>query len=372
MRKGTLGLSLLLIFTLIPAYSATPPKAGLSCAKQGVTKTYQGKKFTCIKSGKRLAWNKSEKIQTKNVNENGTSIPNPSKGPFSTWPSDFQLLDLVNEALNGTDMYFGKVTPQRNYDLVLDSKVSEEDLQWITSTLDYVSGSFSNLSRDRLRVYLGTNHDWSRETFRSEKTWIGDPSTPYPCSQGIYEAYCADNNKILLLYSDIYKLNSNAKWDSGRRSTPAHEVFHVAQYWLYGPMSYVGASDPRYLPVWLKEGTAQFYGLYVVERLGLGSYLSVRDQQVRYAQEYKVSVPLSEYQSYGQSKNGVPLNPYGIGQAATEYLIAAVGFSNVLDIFRLTKEKGSFKEGFKEAVGISISDFYKKFENARKSMQIGS
>jgi len=58
MRKGVISLSLLLILSLVPAYSATPPKAGSVCTKQGVTKTYQGKKYTCIKSGKKLVWNK--------------------------------------------------------------------------------------------------------------------------------------------------------------------------------------------------------------------------------------------------------------------------------------------------------------------------
>jgi hypothetical protein len=47
MKKGVVGLSLLLTISLIPAYSATPPKAGSVCSKQGVTKTFQGKKFTC-------------------------------------------------------------------------------------------------------------------------------------------------------------------------------------------------------------------------------------------------------------------------------------------------------------------------------------
>lgn len=65
MRKGIIGLVFFLTISLIPAHSATPPKAGSVCSKQGITKTHQGKKFTCIKSGKRLVWNKGVKIRPK-------------------------------------------------------------------------------------------------------------------------------------------------------------------------------------------------------------------------------------------------------------------------------------------------------------------
>jgi len=76
MRKGLVSLSLLLIVSFIPAYSATPPKAGSICSKQGISKNYQGKKFTCIKSGKKLVWDKG--VSTK------TSIPSPSPTPTPT------------------------------------------------------------------------------------------------------------------------------------------------------------------------------------------------------------------------------------------------------------------------------------------------
>lgn len=65
MRKGFIGLVFFLTISLIPAHSATPPKAGSLCSKQGITKTHQGKKFTCIKTGKRLVWNKGVKIRPK-------------------------------------------------------------------------------------------------------------------------------------------------------------------------------------------------------------------------------------------------------------------------------------------------------------------
>jgi len=58
MRKAILSLTILMSISLLPAYSATPIKAGSKCLKQGITKTYKDRKYTCIKSGKKLVWDK--------------------------------------------------------------------------------------------------------------------------------------------------------------------------------------------------------------------------------------------------------------------------------------------------------------------------
>lgn len=41
----------------------TTPKAGTNCTKVGLKQNYAGKKFTCIKSGKKLVWDKGVAIK---------------------------------------------------------------------------------------------------------------------------------------------------------------------------------------------------------------------------------------------------------------------------------------------------------------------
>ena len=53
-----LVVALLMISSLSVTVAADNPKAGASCPKVGATKVYGGKKFSCIKSGKKLVWNK--------------------------------------------------------------------------------------------------------------------------------------------------------------------------------------------------------------------------------------------------------------------------------------------------------------------------
>jgi hypothetical protein len=155
------------------------------------------------------------------------------------------------------------------------------------------------------------------------------------------------------------------RWDAGRLSTPAHEMFHTIQNSLSGNQANIPPGNPLSIPTWLKEGSANYFGYYVVEKLGLGKYQEGRNQQVNTNPGYKTNVPLVQYDNY-------TLNPYGIGQAASEYLIASIGFENFLNIWKYTKTESSFSLGFKKATGIEIEDFYSKFESARSSMQIGS
>lgn len=63
MKLRGLLVALMLLAPLTPSISATPPKAGAICSKAGITKNFNSKKYTCIKSGKKLVWNKGVVIQ---------------------------------------------------------------------------------------------------------------------------------------------------------------------------------------------------------------------------------------------------------------------------------------------------------------------
>jgi hypothetical protein len=55
-------LSILSLFLSIPFISANAAaKAGAKCSKAGITEVVQGKTYTCVKSGKKLVWNKGVK-----------------------------------------------------------------------------------------------------------------------------------------------------------------------------------------------------------------------------------------------------------------------------------------------------------------------
>ena len=84
-----LGVSLAL-----PASAAV--KAGAKCPSKGQVKTTQGKKFICIKSGKKLAWNKGRVIAdpiSQPALDNPPSQPAPA--PTDTYLSPSELSDDI-------------------------------------------------------------------------------------------------------------------------------------------------------------------------------------------------------------------------------------------------------------------------------------
>lgn len=365
----------LLPLVLVAPVSNAAVKAGSACTKQGVKQISGGKSFTCIKQGKKLVWNKGVVLAKATVPNAATpspaasvaALPSPtatvSKISFTPWATTFATEDMVQTALTKTSEYLGAVKPSNAYTLTIDPAITTADREWITRMLDYTNGAFSDVLQGRVKVFLGTTHQWSSTTLRAAGTWVGDPGSPYPCSNGVNDAYCAENDIALLIYSDIYKPNSNYRWDVGRRSTPAHELFHNVQFALGGRN--VGPNDPTHIPRWLMEGSAAFFGQYIVEKLDLDKYSVGRNRQITESPSYRTVMPLVQYDNFNS-------DPYGIGQAASEYLIASVGFESFLNIWKFTKTEGGFNRGFAKAVGIEISEFHNRFEAARGSMKIGT
>lgn len=82
MRIRATSLLLLLTGSLIfaaPANGAVKP--GAKCIKAGVTATALGKKYTCVKSGSKLVWNKGVAVQKKTPTPIPTSSPTPIPTP---------------------------------------------------------------------------------------------------------------------------------------------------------------------------------------------------------------------------------------------------------------------------------------------------
>lgn len=120
MRKAILSLLIFVVlFTLNPSGQASAPKSGSSCSKLGSTQNFAGKKFTCIKLGKKLVWNKgiSTFTPTQPTNTKPTPTPSASSGgigldldvdgypknipaPGRTCPDEGNISSYNNQTLN--------------------------------------------------------------------------------------------------------------------------------------------------------------------------------------------------------------------------------------------------------------------------------
>ena len=291
----------------------------------------------------------------------------PTINKFVPWSTTFETESMIQAAINKTDKYFGVVSPNSSYELTFEENLLGSNRLWIIDVLDYVNGSFSKHNIKKVKAFIGTTHKWSKEILEESNLWVGDPRGTFPCSDGKEDVYCVDKNIILIVRSDNF-------WGSGPRSTVAHEFFHTVQYSLTGPQFTVHGGpmtdlSSKRIPRWLIEGSANYYAIYVNQKLKLSTYQEVRKSQLSDSTYNKNQIEsLHQYDYLAKPK----LNPYGIGQAATEYLVASVGFESLLNIFKYTNSEGNFSAGFKKAVGISIEDFYLKFNSATGSMNLGT
>lgn len=124
----------------IPANAAV--KAGLTCKSKGLVSNYQGKKYTCIKSGKKFVWDKGVLILKPVVQAtpeaSATPTPSPTPSPtqvveviptfptsfkdleenfdgiaYSAWNSVQASIKLFPEPKTKISMFFGPNTPKR-------------------------------------------------------------------------------------------------------------------------------------------------------------------------------------------------------------------------------------------------------------------
>lgn len=84
---------------VIPATAAV--KAGATCAKVGSSGTSNGKKFTCVKSGKKLVWNKGVAVTKPAVVASPTpsATPEPVAAKVSLMPTSFADLEERYEGI---------------------------------------------------------------------------------------------------------------------------------------------------------------------------------------------------------------------------------------------------------------------------------
>ena len=90
--------AIILSISLPSALFGANPKAGTKCIKAGLTLNYQGKKFTCIKSGKNLIWNKGISIST--TTHTSKSDPSPTSSPSPTKPMTLEEANKLRISLD--------------------------------------------------------------------------------------------------------------------------------------------------------------------------------------------------------------------------------------------------------------------------------
>lgn len=126
-KLGTLLLSIVMLSIVPISSSHAVIKAGSKCAKAGVTATIAGKKFTCVKSGKKLMWNKGVTVKKIAVIVQGVC---PTLLAADT-------VEIAQERANALITMSEDQAEQCSMSLNWRYRVGERDGQGLVLTMDY-------------------------------------------------------------------------------------------------------------------------------------------------------------------------------------------------------------------------------------------
>lgn len=371
-----------LILSLIsfPAEASTIPKPGSKCSSQGLSKEYKGKSYTCIKSGKKLIWNKGIPIKVTPklpIPSPSPTFPTVPKASFIPWSQQFPVETMSEKAFKSfLDWSLEQSQSPRKHQLITQESLKGfkvlEDLQKMD---EFTAGIFSQFFKSKSVTVLASEEQWLVSQIISSGGNLRNSQGR--CNERYDNfAICMnrDSHFGIVVLSDCSILNHR---NSCGVSVLPHEYFHLVQlnlanniegaHWNYGD-EYAKYTFPH----WLVEGSANFVASAITSIRLNGTYSEFRERSLsNFPSGPHMANALIDYEIRTPNQawdDG--LYSYNIGHIATEYLVASVGFKSFLQIWEDFAVTKNFYISFEKVTGISVSDFYSKFEGARQSLRI--
>lgn len=166
---------------------------------------------------------------------------------------------------------------------------------------------------------------------------------------------------------NIVELNlATPSWKSSRAlriSVVVHEYAHIVQNYSSSKQT----ATPLTLgfgPLWLIEGAADYLSSWVVASEHIAEYDTLRASRVQAAK--KIRLPLRTIESRQGAHDAGGGSEYTMGFLSTEFLAKNFGGEqNVLKFYKATATAPTWTEAFKATFGVTIDEFYDKFEEYR-------
>jgi hypothetical protein len=279
MRKHLRMVALIIPMVLVASNSYAAVKAGSSCSKAGIKSVSAGKTFTCVKSGKKLVWNKGVLIPVSKPSPVPTASPTatPTSTPVTAIDSvnykgvmiyGVQGSELIRRADTGifyeTDSRkesdfsairvkaFNEVNKKlgsrehSNIEFVYDIRPSYPPylIEFVKRELDETAALWNDFFKEKftVNVFLGSEKD--REYIKKNNwltrnmpscfdRWESGRERKFICAGA---GFWADNvtrkwagNLYLGFPSAVDLNNINYEWPMG----PKHEFFHIVQDYAF-------------------------------------------------------------------------------------------------------------------------------------------
>ena len=376
MALATICLSLAVIQDSAQAAS---PMQGEKCVKVGITqivttiqlnKMAKNTKFTCIKTGKSLVWNKGVLVKAA-PRPVAPAAPNPAPKPIASgepnpsapnaneaiWlrvaqsiynelltskPAKIQRIDFINSPTSTKpnaqafrDAYQGAMTYWSNF------AVSDVPIKWL--------------------VVTESDKDWWLKTMKplADRNWDPGWWGSTHCDQGPTTICGAGDTGVdgAPLFTGF--VGTRSSWTGQNTVNALHEATHV--YQKIQLKGYMNA-----MPCWYAEGQATLFGI------ALGQKVQAMDiSRVREFQQLAQLIPestswdasgwlkaLKTYEDFGGDCQSSHFG-YAVGYVVNEKLMDEFGHSKVLEWERLSASSQDWLTSFKKVFGQAVDDWYR-------------
>ena len=375
--------------------NAAPAKAGAKCTQAGAISTVGGKKFTCVKSGSKLVWNKgvavkaaakpavnpvlkpAEPTPTPIATPTPTTVATPAATPTPVAPlipkAPTSFDDLVENYKGisyaawskSREKILASTATSYNYRL-LKGENTELNFKDPTIAFNLVSRLYSGVAHPKDVILLAFNfkdRDWAVAQM--------DSIMPTAGSGWIYNTACATDRtcygggafshiKNLTLVVIATGVDSNNIENTISGGLEAHEFTHVLEEASAGTFRPWPVPSP-WPPTWLWEGQALFSQNAAVYNESFDQYTKYRResapqlfQDSRYTssflEEFYEPVPstawLNKYDRWRQ---------YDLGAMFVEVLVALKGPDAAMAIWKSALTGIGFSAAFEKEYGISFA-----------------
>jgi hypothetical protein len=383
----TLTVTVFLVLTLAGPVQAATPKASAKCTKAGATATAAGKKFTCVKSGSKLVWNKGVTVKaaakpapnpvikpvepTPVATPSATPTPTPTPTPAPTIkypdaPTSFDDLIANYAGISYAAWNKSSAVIASSNDVALPFKAitgvnTTLSFKTPASAFDLVSRmypGYKSASDMTVLTFSYDDRDWAQAQMKqlqpkSTWQWITDTacSTRPTCDGG--GVFTDDKGSGLIVLT-----TGVARGGQDPGALEAHEFTHAIQQNLLRRAS-VWPLTTDWPPTWFIEGQALFTQNATTYHQSFDLYTKNRrsSSQDLYRDSAITSAWIQEFFVVNQTPDWFNKYPrwrqYDLGAMFVETLASIKGPTSSMEIWKVMGTGLKFSEAFEKVYGIS-------------------
>jgi hypothetical protein len=378
MRKHLRLVALIIPIVLVASNSYAAVKAGSSCSKAGIKSVSAGKTYTCVKSGKKLVWDKGVLTPAaKPVPGTTTASPAPSTKPAPiavnlTWDNliennaniSYTAWKKASEVIKASTSKSGSLT-------VFTGSKTKPFFSDVNYAISQVSKLFPNKSEATEILWIRYNYsdiDWA-ESKAKEKLSAADYNQIARNQGGSLANSNCDSQSancrgsyqqtgpsgIALIMQGVENSSTS---DSNRFTTgmlEAHEYFHSLQR-----IPIMNKGVDVWPHAWWREGSAEWVQNASINFTEYEKYKSFLVDDCSWSCSKLTEGELTEYLQKAND-NFVPtgfdqfLN-YSFGSHVIEIMVALKGPDVLIDMYAEMGKGKSFDDAFQNLFGKSWKD----------------